>query len=69
MPDNSSLLSKVLPVCIQKNVKSMRKSKDGRIVFKLPVEVDIPQFLQVVRSFTHTEIIQELLRPEWVHDV
>jgi len=65
IPTNSPLVSDVLSVCVQKNKESMRKSKDGRMIFKLPVGTSIPSFLKSIKKFNHTEIHQDIARPEW----
>lgn len=62
---NTAMKEDILSICIEKNIDAMRKSNDGRMIFKLPAGAKIPDILNSTPSFSHDEIIKELQKKEW----
>lgn len=64
---DSVLIPDILTICVEENIDAMRKNNDGsKLIFKLPINISSPDFLKTIKSFTHTEIINELSKQEWI---
>ena len=65
-----SALDAIFQHCIEKNLEMCRRNNDKtKTVVKLLVGANIPAVLQGKTVYNHTEILQELSKPEWVKEM